>query len=220
MEDRVALMINGVVLDEDKTVDDYGCTLITSSFVEITDSTAITAVNTKNKEKEELKRKEKEVENYLISLCHRIGKQKKSVEKTPQDSKTMQDMMELTTKMFHYSFAMNIEELVPIVLSNNDLYKKIVNFPFFQAVIKDRRLLRCVVYNNPVFIKLMGLNPGIKPILDEDEFFQKVVTVMLSEDEDIIAKRKHVATMLEERLGEKLQFPADLVCEGSVCYDP
>ena len=99
---------------------------------------------------------------------------------------------------------MSAEELTPIVASNDDIFKHLIHTPFFQTVIHDTRLVRRIVYNHPLFCKLLELNPGVKQLTDEDDFLTQIIETITSESGDIASNRNRAFAMIENRLGRKL----------------
>ena len=132
----------------------------------------ITALKDKNREKEDLILREKEVEDYLILLCKNLSGKRTLPEDSTQNDTKIKAVMDLTTSKCQVGLTMSAEEITPIVFSNDDIFKQLIHTPFFQTIIRDIHLIRGILYQHPLFSKVLDLNPGVKQLMDEDEFLK------------------------------------------------
>lgn len=151
------------------------------------------------------------MEDYLISLCRNIAGKKTSPEDTVQSGAKIEDVMDLTTSKCQVGLTMSAEEITPIIFSNDDIFKQFIHTPFFQTIIQDIHLVRGILYHHPIFSKFLELNPGIKQLMDEDEFLKQIIEIITSEDGDIASNRNRAFTVIESRLGKKLVLSKEQV---------
>ena len=119
--------------------------------------------------------------------------------------------MDLTTSKCQVGLTMSAEEITPIIFSNDDIFKQFIHTPFFQTIIQDIHLVRGILYHHPIFSKFLELNPGIKQLMDEDEFLKQIIEIITSEDGDIASNRNRAFTVIESRLGKKLVLSKEQV---------
>ena len=173
--------------------------------------TVITALKAKKREEDDLILKEKEVEDYLISLCKNISGKRASPVETVQSDTKLKDVMDLATSKCQAGLTMSAEELTPIVFTNDDIFKQFIHTPLFQTVIQDNHLVRGILYHHSLFSKFMELNPGVKQLMDDDEFLKQIIETITSENGDIASNRHRAFSLIESRLGRKLVLSKEQV---------
>lgn len=188
-------------------------TLSTRLHVDITNTTSITAVKTIEQRDRALESREKEVEDYLVSLCKKISDSKPTTKET--DEKVIREFETVTMDKCKYGLTMSMEELVPIVISNDELLMKFTRIDLFRKVLQDLPLMKDIIFTNPLVISFLDLNPGLRECLEDDQLLQSLVNIVLT-PESILKKQKHeaIAEIIEPRLGRKLVFTSAQVTDS------
>ncbi len=153
------------------------------------------------------------MEDYLVSLCKKISDSKPTTKET--DEKVIREFETVTMDKCKYGLTMSMEELVPIVISNDELLMKFTRIDLFRKVLQDLPLMKDIIFTNPLVISFLDLNPGLRECLEDDQLLQSLVNIVLT-PESILKKQKHeaIAEIIEPRLGRKLVFTSAQVTDS------
>lgn len=80
------------------------------------------------------------MEDYLVSLCKKISDSKPTTKET--DEKVIREFETVTMDKCKYGLTMSMEELVPIVISNDELLMKFTRIDLFRKVLQDLPLMK------------------------------------------------------------------------------
>ena len=152
------------------------------------------------------------MEDYLISLCKKMSDSKPMTKET--DEKEIQEFEMVTMDKCKYGLTMSMEELVPIVISNDELLMKFTRIDMFRKILQDLPLVKDIIFANPMVISFLDLNPGLRECLEDDQLLQSLVNIVLT-PEPKLKKEKHeaIAEIIEPRLGRKLVFTSAQVTD-------
>lgn len=165
-----------------------------------------------------LESQEKEVEDYLVSLCKKISESKPTASEA-NDENMIKEFEMVTMDKCKYGLTMSMEELVPIIISNDELLMKLTRIELFQRIVQDIPLVREILFSNPMIIDFLDINPGLRECLGDDQIMQSVVNTVIT-PESALKKKKHeaIAQILEPKLGRKLVFTPEQVTEPKSRY--
>ena len=145
------------------------------------------------------------MEDYLVSLCKKMSDSKSLPKET--DEKDIKEFEMVTKDKCKYGLTMSMEELVPIVISNDELLMKFSRIDMFRKILQDLPLVKEIILANPMLVRFLDLNPGLRECLEDEQLLQSLVNISLT-PEHMLKKKKQeaLAEIIEPRLGRKLVF--------------
>ena len=179
--------------------------------VDLSNTSMITAVKSVEPTGKSLEMQEKEVEQYLISLCKKVSESKHPPPE-PLKACDVKEFDDLAHRQFPIALSLSIEELIPIIIGNDRLLTQFTRAEVFQAVLSDMPLLREILFSSPQFNKFLLVNPGLRTILENDDTFRRIFSIVITPSSVLkIGKREAVCKLIEPLLGHPVVITPELV---------
>ena len=168
--------------------------------------------------------KEKEVEDYLISLCHSCAERKRmrgEISLSENDvennsSAKRKDKVDqaigMTNEKCQFGLSRSAVEVLQFFFGRNVVMEKILRVPFIQSVLDDVRLVRSVLTHLPLFSSLLVLNPELGPIIYNDMEFGSIIKRTVDVKYDFSTRMNMVGNYIENKIGHCLKLADEHVC--------
>ena len=187
--------------------------------IDLTNKSTITAVKPPQPSTVSIEEQEKQVEEYLISLCQQL--QDKQAETNQSQVATENDMRVFSefARETEVVRSMDVSDLMKSILVKDNIFEEWISTDFFRLVISDPTILREVLLSNPLIIQLIMINPGLQEFFEDEKNIRDLINIVFFSDEkEILVKNEKVKKIVEERIGRKLEFTAEYVSFGIRCY--
>lgn len=211
--EKISLVSNGIILDDDKIMSDYSICIPYVLIVDLTNDSFITAVNPPHPVSLSVEEQEKQVEEYLISMCSRLKPtgENEVTKPTINEEDSIKVFDEIADRT-GYCRSLEVEELIKGLFSKDELVTVWAKTDFFGTIISQPDLMREALVSHPLIIKLISLNPGLQEFLDDDKNLMELVDIMRNpNNEERIHKREKIVKVIEQSLGRKLTFAPEHV---------
>ena len=109
---------------------------------------------------------------------------------------------------------MSAEDLLPIIIGDDKLLTQFTRAEVFQAVLSDTPLLRDILFSSPQFNKFLVVNPGLRTILENDDVFRQISTIVMTPSSALkVSKREAVCKLIEPLLGRPVVITPEQVVD-------
>ena len=180
--------------------------------VDLTNKSTITAVKPPQPSTVSIKEQEKQVEEYLISLCQQI--QEKRTETNQPQVATESDMQVFSEfeRETEDVRNMDVSDIMKSLLVKDNIFEQWISTDFFRLIISDPSIIREVILSNPLIVKLILINPGLQEFFEDEKNMKDLIHIVLCKDEkEVLKKKEKVMKLVEERIGRKLEFTPEHV---------
>ena len=180
--------------------------------VDLTNKSTITAVKPPQPSTVSIKEQEKQVEEYLISLCQQI--QEKRTETNQPQVATESDMQVFSEfeRETEDVRNMDVSDIMKSLLVKDNIFEQWISTDFFRLIISDPSIIREVILSNPLIVKLIMINPGLQEFFEDEKNMKDLIHIVLCKDEkEVLKKKEKVMKLVEERIGRKLEFTPEHV---------
>lgn len=211
--EKISLVSNGIILDDDSLMSDYSWCIPYVLIVDLSNDSLITAVNPPRPVSMSIEEQEKQVEEYLISICSRLKPtvSNEGAKPTINEEDSIKVFDEIADRTI-YCRSMEVDELFKGILMKDELLTVWVENDFFGAIVRKPSILREVLLSHPLITKLININPGLQEFLDDDNNLMELVDIMRNpNNEEQIHKREKILKVIEQKLGRKLTFAPEHV---------
>lgn len=188
------------------------------NWIDVRKRTSITAVKSKRVEIDPLVLKEKEVEDYLISLCCTCAKRKRmrgEISTSEDDASNcssakreerVSQAIEMTNEKCQYGLSRSAIEILQLFLGNNVVLKKLLSISVFRNIIGDTNLIRSVILHFPLLSSLLALNPDFLPIIYNDNECESIINQILNAEYGISTRLEMVGNYIQNKIGHPLKL--------------
>ena len=188
------------------------------NWIDVRKRTSITAVKSKRVEIDPLVLKEKEVEDYLISLCCTCAKRKRmrgEISTSEDDASNcssakreerVSQAIEMTNEKCQYGLSRSAIEILQLFLGNNVVLKKLLSISVFRNIIGDTNLIRSVILHFPLLSSLLALNPDFLPIIYNDNECKSIINQILNAEYGISTRLEMVGNYIQNKIGHPLKL--------------
>ena len=180
--------------------------------VDLTNKSTITAVKPPQPSTVSIKEQEKQVEEYLISLCQQI--QEKRTETNQPQVATESDMQVFSEfeRETEDVRNMDVSDIMKSLLVKDNIFEQWISTDFFRLIISDPSIIREVILSNPLIVKLIMINPGLQEFFEDEKNMKDLIHIVICKDEkEVLKKKEKVMKLVEERIGRKLEFTPEHV---------
>lgn len=180
--------------------------------VDLTNKSTITAVKPPQPSTVSIKEQEKQVEEYLISLCQQI--QEKRTETNQPQVATESDMQVFSEfeRETEDVRNMDVSDIMKSLLVKDNIFEQWISTDFFRLIISDPSIIREVILSNPLIVKLIMINPGLQEFFEDEKNMKDLIHIVVCKDEkEVLKKKEKVMKLVEERIGRKLEFTPEHV---------
>lgn len=211
--ENISLVSNGIILDNDSKMSDYRFYYLYASLLDLTNNSTITAVNPPHPTSISVEEQEKQVEEYLISMCARLkpANGNEGGSPVPSEDESLKVLSEIADKTSKCR-SMEMEDIWKGFLEKDELMTTWAGSEFFGTIIRRTDIIREVLLSHPLIAKLIVVNPGLQEFLENDDNIRELVEIMKTPNkEEKIHKREKILHLIEEKLGRKLVFTPEHV---------
>lgn len=170
----------------------------------------MTAVKSPQQPEVSIEEQEKQVEDYLVSLCHNLKQQPDSAPSSPTGSEDREDIKvfeSITADSTRVPFSCKTERLFQHILNEDGLMDSFTQSPFFSQIINNPKLVREIILTHPLIVKLIELNPGLQEFIEQDENISTVIGILQKKDQPSMLKRSaSIRRLIEAKMGHKLVY--------------
>lgn len=161
-----------------------------------------------------IEEQEKQVEDYLVSLCTNLRHHSDSIPSSPtgsEDHENIQMFKSIAFDTTKDTFKYKIDSLFLRFLNEDGLLREWAESPFFSQIVGDPTLVREIIITHPLIVKLIELNPGLQEFIEQDENIQAVIAILTRKEPSNTKRSATIRALLEEKIGHKLVFSKEHV---------